>query len=69
MRWEDIRDIRFPYPDEETEAGYLEHVEAEEEARAKALREREAAARKLASGIELNEEMAGVILDAFKPPR
>ena len=70
IRWEDIRDIPFPYPDKETEAKYLRHVEAEEEARANALREREAAGRELISTeMELNDVMAKMILDAFKPPK
>ena len=69
IRWEDIRDIAFPYPDEQTVSEFLRHVEDAEAARATALREEAAAAKELDDKMLLNDERARMILDAFKPPK
>ena len=69
VRWDDIQDIAFPYPDEQTVSEFLRHVENAEAAREKALREEEAAAKELDDKMLLNDERASMILDAFKPPK
>ena len=69
VRWEDIRDIAFPYPDEETVVEFVRHVEDAEAAREKVIREEAAAAKELDDGLQLNDERASMILDAFKPPK
>ncbi len=69
VRWDDIQDIAFPYPDEQTVSEFLRHVEDAEAAREKALREEAAAAKELDDKMLLNDERASMILDAFKPPK
>ncbi len=67
--WEDIRDIAFPYPDSQTVQAFLGHLEDAESARDRAQREEAAAAEILNEKMLLNAERAGMILDAFKPPK
>ena len=69
IRWEDIKDIIFPYPDKKTVNSFLRHVEDAEEARSKVISEEAAAAKKLKDKMLLNDERARIILDAFKPPK
>lgn len=68
IRWEDIRDIAFPYPDEKAANEFVRHAEEAEAAREKVLREETAATKKLDDTMLLNNERAKMILDAFKPP-
>ncbi|MYF07675.1 MAG: N-6 DNA methylase [Rhodospirillaceae bacterium] len=69
IRWSDIREIAFPYPDAATEAAFIRHMEEAEAARTKAQKESVAAIAGLTDALSLQEEAAGLILDAFKPPR
>ena len=68
VRWSDIQDIAFPYPDEATAATFLHHMDEAEAARAKVLQEAAAATRGLTNALSLDREPADLILDAFKPP-
>ena len=69
VRWDDIQDIAFPYPDEQTVSEFLRHLEDAEAARERALSEEAAAAKELDDKMLLNDERARFILDAFKPPK
>ena len=69
IRWDDIQDISFPYPDEETANGIVQHIEEAEAARMQALREQAAAIAELNNALHLDQDQAHHILDAFKPPR
>ena len=69
VRWEDIQDIRFPYPDEATARGFLRHLVNADAAKSRALEEEAAAADTLNELVESNDESASMILDAFKPPK
>ncbi len=69
VRWSDIRDIAFPYPNDETVAIFIKHVEEAEAARVKALEEETAATRELSEALSLDHDRAHLILDAFKPPK
>ena len=68
IRWEDIKDIVFPYPDDGIAGEFLRHLADAEAARETALRKAAAAAREL-DGQMPNAVRAGEILDAFKPPK
>ena len=68
IRWEDIKDIVFPYPDDGTVGEFLRHLADAEAARETALRKAAAAAREL-DGQMPNAVRVGEILDAFKPPK
>ena len=69
IRWSDIQDIAFPYPSGAVVTEFLRHWEAAEAASAKALKEADVATRGLTEALSLDQELARVILDAFKPPR
>lgn len=69
VRWGDIQDIAFPYPDEQTVDVFLRHVAGAQAAREMAQREEAAAAGELDEKMLPNAERAGMILDAFKPPK
>lgn len=69
VRWSDIRSIAFHYPSREAETAFLRHLEGAEAARAKAREEASAATTGLMAALSLDRETAGVILDAFKPPK
>lgn len=69
VRWSDIRDMAFPYPDEATAAAFVEHIEEAKAARARALEESGAATAGLHEALSLNNDHAHMILDAFKPPQ
>ena len=69
IRWSDIRDIAFPYPDDTTVAIFVKHVERAEDARAKALEEATAATKEINEALSLDHDQARLILDAFKPPK
>ena len=69
VRWSDICEIAFPYPDAETERIFIQHIEDGEAARARALREHAAATEKLTAALNLDHDRARHILEAFKPPR
>ena len=69
VHWKDVQDIAFPYPDPKTARSFLQHTEAADEARAKALREEGKASKTLSNTMLQNDERAEMILDAFKPPR
>jgi len=69
IRWTDIRDIAFPYPDAATEATFIRHMEGAEAARAKAREEAIAATAGLTDALSRHQDAANLILDAFKPPR
>ena len=69
VHWTDIRRIAFPYPNEATARSIVQHIEAAEDAQAKALAERGAAIGVLNRALALDQDRAHHILDAFKPPR
>ena len=69
VRWSDIGGIPFPYPDAETAATFLLHMQEAEAARARAMKAAVAATSGLTEALSLDREDATVILDAFKPPR
>ena len=69
VRWSDIRDIPFPYPDQTTVAIFVSHLEDAESARSRAEREQEKAMAELNDALMLNDARAHHILDAFKPPK
>lgn len=69
IRWSDIRDIAFPYPDAATEATFIRHMQEAEAARAKAREESAAATAGLTNALSFQQDAANLILDAFKPPR
>ena len=67
IRWDEIQDIAFPYPAKRIVRAFLRHTDAAEAARQKALSE-EAEASTTLDEMQLNDDMARLILDAFKPP-
>ena len=69
IRWADIKDIAFPYPDAETVRRFVKHIKDAEVARAKASEEHERAIAGLNANLLLDHERAHFILEAFKPPR
>ena len=69
IRWSDIRDIAFPYPDVSEEKIFLSLMQRAESAQAAAMEAASAATDGLTEALSLNPDDAGVILDAFKPPR
>lgn len=69
IRWSDIRDIAFPYPDDATVAVFVRHIEEAEAARARAQEEAAAAIKGLNEALSLDHDQARLILDAFKPPK
>ena len=69
IRWSDIRDISFPYPDDKTVENFLKHIKDAEAAKEKALNEHNAAISSLNKALQLDQDEAHVILDAFKPPK
>ena len=69
IRWHDINDIKFPYPDEDIAKEFLNHVKEAKQAREKAMHEEKAAAKELHEKVLINDARALAILDAFKPPQ
>ena len=69
IRWSDIKDIAFPYPDQKAVERFVKHIEDAEAARAKALHEQETATSELNDILSLDHDHARLILDAFKPPK
>ena len=69
VRWSNIRDILFPYPDDKTVQIFLNHFIDAEEAKEKALKEQKDAISGLNKALLLDQDQAHVILDAFKPPK
>lgn len=69
IKWSDIREIAFPYPDEATAAQFVKHIEEAESARARSLAEAVAATTSLNDALSLDRDDAHLILDAFKPPK
>ena len=68
VRWDNIKNIAFPYPDVETAARFVRHIEAAGRARSAAQTEQETAVTVLNAALSLDEDQAHLILDAFKPP-
>ena len=68
IRWPNIRDIAFPYPDPDTVERFVHHIEAAELARSAAQTEQQTAITELNAALALDEDQAHLILDAFKPP-
>ena len=68
VRWPDMRNIAFPYPDKEIAARFIQHIEDAEAAREQAMKDHEAAMDELNSSLSLDHPQARFILDAFKPP-
>lgn len=68
VRWSNIKDIAFPYPDVSIATTFVRHFEAAERARAKAQDAQDTAIRDLNAALSLDEDQAYFILDAFKPP-
>ena len=68
IRWSEIKEIAFPYPDEETVGRFVKHIEKAEAARERALQEEDAATKELNEAMSLDGESAHEILDAFRPP-
>ena len=68
VRWQDIKDIAFPYPNNTTTKAFIMHMDQSEAARAEAQREADAAAELLTNALSLDNDAAHLILDAFKPP-
>ena len=68
VHWDNIKDIAFPYPDEEAAIRFVRHIEAAEQARASAQLEQLTAVTELNAALSLDEDEAHLILDAFKPP-
>ena len=69
VRWPDIRNIAFPYPDEATVNRFVRRWEDAQSARELALRESQEAMAELGSVLMLESNQAHHILDAFKPPK
>ena len=65
VQWSDIREIAFPYPDDAIAAAFVKHIEEAEAARARALKEANAATRTLVNALTLDREDAHMILDAL----
>ena len=68
VRWPDMRNIAFPYPDKETAESFIQHIEDAEAARARAITDHQSAMNELNSALALDHPQARFILDAFKPP-
>ena len=68
IRWSDISDIAFPYPDTETVNQFVRLIESSEQARARARADYETAISDLNTALSLDDDQAYLILDAFKPP-
>ena len=68
IRWSDIQDISFPYPDNKTAKAFLKSIEEAEQAIACAQAEHIEAITRLNEALSLDNEEAHRILDAFKPP-
>ena len=69
VRWCDISDMVFPYPDDETVVRFVNHLEGAASARERARLEDEAAITELGNAVFLESDQAHHILDAFKPPQ
>ena len=69
ITWSAIRDISFPYPDQEMVEIFVSRLQDAEDARAKAQREQDTAFAELNDVLGLGTDNAYHILDAFKPPR
>ena len=68
VRWSDIHNIAFPYPDAGTAEKFIQRIESAEIARSKAQVEQREAIAALNAALSLDEDQAHLILDAFKPP-
>ena len=68
VRWSNMRDIAFPYPDAQIAKRFIQHIEAAEKARARAMAEEQTAISELNTALSLDVDQAHFILDAFKPP-
>ena len=69
VRWPEMENIPFPYPDTATAAHFIQHIEAAEVARAHAVEESLRAMTELDNALALDHPQAHLILEAFKPPR
>ena len=68
VRWPDIQNIAFPYPDDETAERFIQHIEDAEAARERARAGHESAMVELNSALALDHPQARFILAAFRPP-
>ena len=69
IRWNDIKDIAFPYPDLAEADRFTVSLEEAEAALRKAESARSEALERLNTNMSLDSEYARHILDAFKPPK
>ena len=69
IRWDDIEDIWFPYPEKQTVDRIVRHIEGSETARIRSAREYDTAIAELHSALLLDQDEANHILEAFKPPK
>ena len=69
ISWPAVRDISFPYPDQEMVYAFVRHLQDAEEAYARAQREQDTAFAELNGVLGLGMDNAHHILDAFKPPQ
>ena len=69
ISWSQMADIRFPYPEKEIADKIISHLEAAELAQKTETRERSMAIESLNDSLDLEQEDAFHILDAYKPPR
>lgn len=68
VRWPDMKDMAFPYPDAQTAQTFIQRMEAAEQSRAAAISGQQTALSDLNAALSLDEEQSHQILDAFKPP-
>ena len=68
VRWSNMKNIAFPYPDAQTVKKFLQHIKAAEQAQKRAQAEHEKAITELNAALSLDGDQAHHILDAFKPP-
>ena len=69
VRWEMIKDIEIPYPDDTVVEQVLAEFAEAEEAERRAAAARQRASESLESSLRLNQDYARIILAAFKPPQ
>ena len=69
VRWSEIKDVNFPYPDAAVVERFIRHMHEAEAARIKADQEVKKSLIELNQALNLDQESAHVILDAFRPPK
>lgn len=69
VRWDTIKDIEIPYPDDAVVEQVLAEFAEAEEAERRAAAARQRASESLESSLHLNQDYAHSILAAFKPPQ